>query len=81
MSPHETGSLESTKLINKYNINNSSYVSYEVWEIPSPPEYDDTADATMAEYFANIDVDFSQCDSIVFLIDAQVNRSVCMAKL
>lgn len=73
MSPNETLFLESTNKIVKDNINNSSFVQFQIWDFPGQIDFfDPTFDS---------DVIFGGCHSIVFIIDAQDDYGEALQKL
>lgn len=64
MSPNETLFLESTNKIVKDDINNSSFVQFQIWDFPGQIDFfDPTFDS---------DTIFGGCGALVFVIDAQV---------
>lgn len=66
MSPNETLFLESTNKIVKDDINNSSFVQFQIWDFPGQIElFDSTFDYDMI---------FGGCGALIFVIDAQVKR-------
>lgn len=70
MSPNETLFLESTNKIVKDDINNSSFVQFQIWDFPGQIDFfDSTFDS---------DTIFGGCGALVFVIDAQVCISYCM---
>ena len=73
MSPNETLFLESTNKIVKDEINNSSFVSFTIWDFPGQIDFfDDTFDS---------DQIFSGCGALVFVIDAQDDYMEALTKL
>lgn len=65
MSPNETLFLESTNKIVKDDINNSSFVQFQIWDFPGQIDFfDSTFDS---------DTIFGGCGALVFVIDAQVS--------
>ena len=64
MSPNETLFLESTNKIVKDDINNSSFVQFQIWDFPGQIDF---FDATF-----DSDTIFGGCGALVFVIDAQV---------
>jgi Ras-related GTP-binding protein C/D len=68
MSPNETLFLESTNKIVKDDINNSSFVQFQIWDFPGQIDFfDPTFDS---------DTIFGGCGALVFVIDAQVNELI-----
>lgn len=64
MSPNETLFLESTNKIVKDDINNSSFVQFQIWDFPGQIDFfDPTFDSETI---------FGGCGALVFVIDAQV---------
>ncbi|KAI4469713.1 hypothetical protein MML48_1g14569 [Holotrichia oblita] len=64
MSPNETLFLESTNKIVKDDINNSSFVQFQIWDFPGQIDFfDPTFDSDMI---------FGGCGALVFVIDAQL---------
>lgn len=64
MSPNETLFLDSTNKIVKDDINNSSFVQFQIWDFPGQIDFFDPAfDSEMI---------FGGCGALVFVIDAQV---------
>lgn len=68
MSPNETLFLESTNKIVKDDINNSSFVQFQIWDFPGQIDF---FDATF-----DSDTIFGGCGALVFVIDAQVGTIV-----
>lgn len=68
MSPNETLFLESTNKIVKDDINNSSFVQFQIWDFPGQIDF---FDATF-----DSDTIFGGCGALVFVIDAQVGAIV-----
>lgn len=64
MSPNETLFLESTNKIVKDDINNSSFVQFQIWDFPGQIDFFDPA--------FDSDMIFGGCGALVFVIDAQV---------
>lgn len=71
MSPNETLFLESTNKIVKDDINNSSFVQFQIWDFPGQIDFFDTC--------FDFDMIFGGCGALVFVIDAQVILSKCIA--
>ncbi|RQM14099.1 hypothetical protein DD237_003619 [Peronospora effusa] len=80
MSPHETLFLEGTNSLDIKYIANNSFVQFQIWDFPG--DYDFKADDAAADDVAiedlvyggqlvNEEMIFSNCGSIVFVIDAQ----------
>lgn len=65
MSPNETLFLESTNKIVKDDINNSSFVQFQIWDFPGQIDFFDSS--------FDSDMIFGGCGALVFVIDAQVN--------
>ncbi|XP_054755630.1 ras-related GTP-binding protein C-like isoform X1 [Lytechinus pictus] len=73
MSPNETLFLESTNKIVKDDINNSSFVQFQIWDFPGQMDFFDPAfDSEMI---------FGTCEALVFVIDAQDDYMDALAKL
>lgn len=73
MSPNETLFLESTNKIIKDDINNSSFVQFQIWDFPGQIDFfDPTFDSDMI---------FSGCGALVFVIDAQDDYMEALNKL
>uniref|UniRef100_A0A1Q3FEE5 Putative small gtpase involved in nuclear protein import n=1 Tax=Culex tarsalis TaxID=7177 RepID=A0A1Q3FEE5_CULTA len=73
MSPNETLFLESTNKIVKDDINNSSFVQFQIWDFPGQIDFfDPTFDSDMI---------FGGCGALVFVIDAQDDYIEALAKL
>lgn len=73
MSPNETLFLESTNKIVKDDINNSSFVQFQIWDFPGQIDFfDPTFDS---------DIIFGGCGALVFVIDAQDEYIEALAKL
>lgn len=69
MSPNETLFLDSTNKIVKDDINNSSFVQFQIWDFPGQIDFFDPAfDSEMI---------FGGCGALVFVIDAQVCPQIC----
>lgn len=68
MSPNETLFLESTNKIVKDDINNSSFVQFQIWDFPGQIDFFDPA--------FDSDMIFGGCGALVFVIDAQVCLSI-----
>lgn len=65
--------MESTNKIVKDNINNSSFVKFQIWDFPGQIDFfDPTFDS---------DVIFGGCHALVFVIDAQDDYSEALQKL
>ncbi|XP_058457179.1 ras-related GTP-binding protein C isoform X1 [Malaya genurostris] len=73
MSPNETLFLESTNKIVKDDINNSSFVQFQIWDFPGQIDFfDPTFDSDMI---------FGGCGALVFVIDAQDDYIEALSKL
>ncbi|KAL4716047.1 hypothetical protein ACJJTC_002812 [Scirpophaga incertulas] len=73
MSPNETLFLESTNKIVKDDINNSSFVQFQIWDFPGQIDFfDPTFDS---------DTIFGGCGALVFVIDAQDDYQDALDKL
>jgi Ras-related GTP-binding protein C/D len=73
MSPNETLFLESTNKIIKDDINNSSFVQFQIWDFPGQIDFfDPTFDS---------DLIFGGCGALVFVIDAQDDYLEALSKL
>lgn len=73
MSPNETLFLESTNRIVKDEVNNSSFVQFQIWDFPGQIDFFDPAfDSEMI---------FKGCDALVFVIDAHDDYIEALAKL
>ncbi|XP_077989975.1 ras-related GTP-binding protein C-like isoform X2 [Glandiceps talaboti] len=73
MSPNETLFLESTNKIVKDDINNSSFVQFQIWDFPGQIDFfDPTFDSEMI---------FGGCGALIFVIDAQDDYVDALAKL
>ncbi|XP_077863006.1 ras-related GTP-binding protein C-like, partial [Saccoglossus kowalevskii] len=73
MSPNETLFLESTNKIVKDDINNSSFVQFEIWDFPGQIDFfDPTFDSEMI---------FGGCGALIYVIDAQDDYMDALAKL
>ncbi|XP_070534730.1 ras-related GTP-binding protein C-like isoform X1 [Ptychodera flava] len=73
MSPNETLFLESTNKIVKDDINNSSFVQFQIWDFPGQIDFfDPTFDSEMI---------FGGCGALIFVIDAQDDYMDALAKL
>lgn len=73
MSPNETLFLESTNKIVKDDINNSSFVQFQIWDFPGQIDFfDPTFDSDMI---------FGGCGALVFVIDAQDDYIEALHKL
>lgn len=64
MSPNETLFLESTSLIVKEDIANSSFFQFSIWDFPGQIDFFDST-------FESEKI-FDNCGAIIFVIDAQV---------
>ncbi|XP_013194671.1 ras-related GTP-binding protein C [Amyelois transitella] len=73
MSPNETLFLESTNKIVKDDINNSSFVQFQIWDFPGQIDF---FDATF-----DSDTIFGGCGALVFVIDAQDDYQDALDKL
>lgn len=69
MSPNETLFLESTIKIVKEDVANSSFVQFNIWDLPGQIDYLD---------ISTFDSDsiFGGCGALIFVIDAQVTKSI-----
>ncbi|XP_017774935.1 PREDICTED: ras-related GTP-binding protein C [Nicrophorus vespilloides] len=73
MSPNETLFLESTNKIVKDNINNSSFVQFQIWDFPGQIDFVDSAfDPHMI---------FGGCGALIFVIDVQDDYSDALLQL
>uniref|UniRef100_A0A182QCF8 Ras-related GTP-binding protein n=1 Tax=Anopheles farauti TaxID=69004 RepID=A0A182QCF8_9DIPT len=73
MSPNETLFLESTNKIVKDDINNNSFVQFQIWDFPGQIDFfDPTFDSDMI---------FGGCGALVFVIDAQDDYVEALTKL
>lgn len=73
MSPNETLFLESTNKIVKDDINNSSFVQFQIWDFPGQIDFFDPAfDSEMI---------FNGCDALIFVIDAHDDYIEALTKL
>lgn len=73
MSPNETLFLESTNKIVKEDINNSSFVQFQIWDFPGQIDFfDPTFDSELI---------FGDCGALVFVIDAQDDYLDALTKL
>lgn len=73
MSPNETLFLESTNKVVKDDINNSSFVQFQIWDFPGQIDFfDPTFDSDMI---------FGGCGALVFVIDAQDEYMDALNKL
>ncbi|GAB0090288.1 ras-related GTP-binding protein C [Sergentomyia squamirostris] len=73
MSPNETLFLESTNKIVKDDINNSSFVQFQIWDFPGQIDFfEPTFDSDMI---------FGGCGALVFVIDAQDDYLEALTKL
>lgn len=73
MSPNETLFLESTNKIVKDDINNSSFVQFQIWDFPGQIDFFDPA--------FDSDMIFGGCGALVFVIDARDDYIEALAKL
>ncbi|XP_060520480.1 ras-related GTP-binding protein C isoform X1 [Cylas formicarius] len=73
MSPNETLFLESTNKIVKDDINNSSFVQFQIWDFPGQIDFFDTC--------FDFDMIFGGCGALVFVIDAQDDYVEALHKL
>lgn len=72
MSPNETLFLESTSKIVKDDINNSSFVQFQIWDFPGQIDFiDPTFDSDMI---------FGGCGALVFVIDAKDDYNEALTK-
>ncbi|XP_018324641.1 ras-related GTP-binding protein C [Agrilus planipennis] len=73
MSPNETLFLESTNKIVKNDINNSSFVQFQIWDFPGQIDFlDSTFDSDMI---------FGGTGALIFVIDAQDDYMEALNKL
>lgn len=73
MSPNETLFLESTNRIVKDEVNNSSFVQFQIWDFPGQIDFFDPAfDSEMI---------FKGCDALIFVIDAHDDYIEALTKL
>lgn len=73
VSPNETLFLESTNKIVKDDISNSSFVQFQIWDIPGQIDF---FDATFdSEYI------FGGCGALIFVIDAQDDYMEALSRL
>jgi len=73
VSPNETLFLESTSKIVKDDISNSSFVQFQIWDIPGQIDF---FDATFdSEYI------FGGCGALIFVIDAQDDYIEALSRL
>lgn len=73
MSPNETLFLESTNKIVKDDINNSSFVQFQIWDFPGQIDFFDSA--------FDSDMIFGGCGALVFVVDARDDYIEALAKL
>lgn len=66
MAPNETLFIGSTNSMLKSIIDNSAFVNFQICDFPG------NLDFTDSEY--DLDSVFQSCESIIFVIDAQVNN-------
>lgn len=72
MSPNETLFLESTSKIVKDDINNSSFVQFQIWDFPGQIDFiEPTFDSDMI---------FGGCGALVFVIDAKDDYNEALTK-
>eukprot|EP01100_Stratorugosa_tubuloviscum_P001513 TRINITY_DN1335_c0_g2_i1.p1 TRINITY_DN1335_c0_g2~~TRINITY_DN1335_c0_g2_i1.p1 ORF type:complete len:362 (+),score=124.05 TRINITY_DN1335_c0_g2_i1:58-1086(+) len=73
MSPNETIFLESTNKIAKNDVSNNSFIQFQVWDFPGQ----------LDPFDSNFDYEsmFSNCGSIVFIIDAQDEYPEALSKM
>ncbi|XP_003386626.3 PREDICTED: ras-related GTP-binding protein C-like isoform X2 [Amphimedon queenslandica] len=73
LSPNETLFLESTSKVVKDDINNSSFVQFQVWDFPGQIDFfDPTFDSEQI---------FGSCGSLIFVIDAQDDYRQALIRL
>lgn len=73
LSPNETLFLDSTSKIVKDDINNSSFVQFQIWDFPGQIDiFDPTFD---------LDQIFGGCGALIFVIDAQDDYQQALIKL
>lgn len=73
VSPNETLFLESTNKIVKDDISNSSFVQFQVWDLPGHIDFFDT--------LFDVDKIFRGCGALIFVIDAQDEYVEALDKL
>lgn len=73
MSPNETLFLESTNKIVKDDINNSSFVQFQIWDFPGQIDFFDAS--------FDSDMIFGGCGALVFVIDARDDYIEALTKL
>lgn len=73
MSPHETLFLESTNTVEKSDIENSSFVQFQIWDFPGQIDF--------FQEDVNSDQIFSGCSALIFVIDAQDDFAEALNKL
>lgn len=73
MSPSDTLFLESTNKIVKDDINNNSFVQFQIWDFPGQINYFDPD--------FNSDMIFGECGCVVFVIDIQDEFPEALQKL
>jgi len=73
MSPNETLFLESTNKIIKEDVSNSSFVQFQIWDFPGQIDLFDNS--------LDVDLIFSGCGALVFVIDAQDDYMDSLNKL
>jgi Ras-related GTP-binding protein C/D len=74
MSPNETLFLESTNKIVKDDINNSSFVQFQIWDFPGQIDFFDPT-------FDSDQIFGGCCGALVFVIDAQDDYTEALTKL
>nr|KAG5688382.1 hypothetical protein BaRGS_010525 [Batillaria attramentaria] len=73
VSPNETLFLESTNKIVKDDVSNSSFVQFQVWDVPGQVDFfDPTFDSETI---------FGGCHALIFVIDAQDDYIEALARL
>lgn len=70
MSPHETLFLESTNNLDIKYIANNSFVQFQIWDFPGDFDFKD--ELVYAGQIVSEEMIFSNCGTILFVIDAQV---------
>lgn len=73
LSPNETLFLESTSKVVKDDINNSSFVQFQIWDFPGQIDFFDPA-------FDSEHI-FGGCGALIFVIDAQDDYHQALIKL
>lgn len=66
MAPNETLFIGSTNSMLKSIVDNSAFVNFQIYDFPGHLDINDS------EY--DMDSVFQACESIIFVIDAQVNN-------